>query len=138
MAGIRGRNTKVEVRLRKALFARGLRYRIHVRDLPGRPDVVLPRYRAVVMIHGCFWHGHDCELFRLPGTRTAWWKSKIDRNRERDREVERALRETGWRIAHVFECAIRGKVRRPVEIVAAEVARWIRRESPAQEILVLP
>jgi DNA mismatch endonuclease (patch repair protein) len=69
MAGIRGKNTKPEIALRKALFARGFRYRLHVPNLPGKPDIVLPRYRATVFVNGCFWHGHDCPLFRLPGTR---------------------------------------------------------------------
>ena len=125
MAGIRAKNTKLEVRLRKALFARGFRYRLHAADLPGKPDIVLPRYRAVVSVHGCFWHGHDCELFRLPGTRTAWWKAKIERNRARDQEVADDLRERGWRQANVWECAVRGRGSCTLEEVAEEVAAWL-------------
>ena len=129
MAGIRAKNTKLEVRLRKALFARGFRYRLHANDLPGKPDIVLPRHRAVVFVHGCFWHGHDCELFRLPGTRTDWWKTKIERNRERDREVAADLREKGWRQANVWECAVRGRGRRALEDVAEEVGAWLAEDS---------
>ena len=125
MSGIRAKNTKLEVRLRKALFARGFRYRLHVIDLPGKPDIVLPRYRAVVFVHGCFWHGHDCELFRLPGTRTAWWTAKIERNRQRDQEVAGDLRARGWRQANVWECAVRGRGSRSLEEVAEEVSLWL-------------
>lgn len=125
MSGIRAKNTKLEVRLRKALFARGFRYRLHAASLPGKPDIVFPRYRAVVFVHGCFWHGHDCELFRLPGTRTDWWETKIERNRERDREVTAGLRAQGWRQAKVWECAVRGRGRRTLEDIAAEVGSWL-------------
>ena len=125
MAGIRGKNTKLEIRLRKALFALGFRYRLHSKDLPGKPDIVLPRYRAVAFVHGCFWHGHDCDLFRLPGTRTEWWKAKIERNRKRDQEVAARLRERGWRQANIWECAVRGRGSRTVEDVAQEVALWL-------------
>ncbi len=125
MSGIRGKNTKLEVRLRKALFARGFRYRLHSPHLPGKPDIVLPRYRAVVLVHGCFWHGHDCHLFKVPGTRTEWWMAKIERNRERDREVAQQLRQLGWRHASVWECAVRGRRRRPLDDVAEEVATWL-------------
>ena len=108
MAGIRGRNTRPELVIRKALHARGFRYRLHVAGLPGKPDIVLPRFRAVIFVHGCFWHGHDCPLFRLPATRSEFWEAKISRNRERDREVLGALKTTGWRCLTVWECAIRG------------------------------
>ncbi len=87
MAGIRGRNTKPEIFIRKALHARGFRYRLHPRAVPGVPDFTLPRWRAAVFVHGCFWHGHDCPLFRLPGTRPDFWLAKIERNRARDAEV---------------------------------------------------
>ena len=125
MAGIRGKNTKLEVGLRKALFALGFRYRLHANNLPGKPDIVLPRHRAVVFVHGCFWHGHDCALFRLPGTRTAWWSAKIERNRARDREVAADLRDQGWRQAHIWECALRGPESRSVGAVADEIAAWL-------------
>lgn len=125
MSGIRAKNTKLEVRLRKALFARGFRYRLHATSLPGKPDMALPRYRAVVFVHGCFWHGHDCPLFRLPGTRTDWWRAKIEKNRQRDQQVADALRERGWRQAHIWECAVRGPNSRSAAEVADEIAVWL-------------
>ena len=87
MAGIRSRNTRPELIVRKGLHARGFRYRLHARGLVGRPDMVFRKYGAVIFVHGCFWHGHDCSLFRLPGTRSDFWQKKIGRNRERDSEV---------------------------------------------------
>lgn len=103
MSGIRGKNTKIEVLVRKGLFARGFRYRINDKKLPGKPDIVLSKYKAVIFTHGCFWHGHDCHLFKWPSTRPEWWRSKIDGNRERDNQVRRLLEEAGWRQCHVWE-----------------------------------
>ena len=126
MSGIRGRNTKPELRIRKALHARGFRYRIHQTRLPGKPDIVLPRFRAVVLVHGCFWHGHDCPLFRLPSTRTEFWRDKITRNQARDREVAIALSEAGWRCATAWECSLRGPHRLDFETMIDDVADWLR------------
>lgn len=84
MSGIRGRNTAPELMVRKALHKRGFRFRLHVRDMPGRPDVVLPRHRAVLFVHGCFWHGHDCHYCKLPATRTEFWSNKVEVNRRND------------------------------------------------------
>ena len=126
MSGIRGRNTKPELRIRKALHARGFRYRIHHTRLPGKPDIVLPRFRAVVLVHGCFWHGHDCPLFRLPGTRTEFWHDKITRNRARDREVAVALSDAGWRCATVWECSLRGPLRLDFDSVIDGLGDWLR------------
>ena len=109
MSNIRGKDTKPELLIRHALHAKGLRYRLHVKDIPGRPDMVFPRFRAVVFVHGCFWHGHDCSLFHLPGTRTKYWKEKIEKNRKRDNEVAAMLLDSGWRYLVVWECAIRGR-----------------------------
>lgn len=134
MSGIRAKNTKLEVRLRKALFARGLRYRLHAKHLPGKPDIVFSRHRAVVFVHGCFWHGHDCDLFRLPGTRTEWWNAKILRNQERDHEVASRLAETEWRQANVWECAVRGRNSRTVQEVAEDVAVWLSTRTPTINI----
>ncbi len=125
MSRIRGRDTKPEWLVRRALHAAGLRYRLHVSDLPGRPDLVFPARRAVVFVHGCFWHGHDCPLFRLPATRTAFWAAKIEANRVRDVVAGARLQADGWRVMIVWECALRGRARRPTEGVAQLIQAWL-------------
>ena len=95
MSRIRSKNTKPEMLMRYGLHGRGLRYRLHEAGIPGKPDMVFPKYRAVVFVHGCFWHGHGCSLFKWPKTRAAFWKIKINRNMERDREVLVALKTAG-------------------------------------------
>ena len=108
MAGIGGRNTLPELVLRRTLHARGLRYRLHVRKLPGTPDLVFPRFRAVCFVHGCFWHRHvGCPYATTPTTRPEFWQAKFDSNVERDRRNRLALLEAGWRVAIVWECALR-------------------------------
>lgn len=107
MAGIRGKDTRLEVAIRKRLFAMGFRYRLHVTDLPGKPDLVFPRYHTVVFINGCFWHHHDCNLFRLPGTHTDFWKEKLEGNRRRDMRNIQQLLNQSWRIIILWECAWR-------------------------------
>jgi len=134
MAGIRGKDTKPEIMLRKGLHAAGFRYRLHERTLPGRPDMVFPRHRAVLFAHGCFWHGHDCHLFRWPSTRREFWAAKITRNREVDARSEAALAEAGWRPGVVWECALKGRTRRPLAEVIEACGSWLRRELPALEI----
>ncbi|NWF34441.1 DNA mismatch endonuclease Vsr [Stenotrophomonas sp. SAM-B] len=109
MSRIRGTNTKLEVLVRKALYARGFRYRLGGVGLPGRPDIVLPKYRTVVFVHGCFWHGHNCPLYRLPKTRPEFWADKIGKNRSRDERVVVELESAGWRVLTVWECSLRGK-----------------------------
>lgn len=91
MSGIRGRNTKPEIMIRSLLHHHGFRFRLHVRDLPGKPDIVLPRHHAVIFVHGCFWHGHDCPLFKWPGTRADFWREKIGRNQSNDNLAREAL-----------------------------------------------
>ena len=125
MSRIGPKNTKPEVALRKALFALGYRYRLHRRDLPGKPDIVLPKYRAVILVHGCFWHGHDCHLFRLPSTRTEFWTRKIEGNRERDRKNVDRLRSDNWRVLEVWECAMRGPAQWSLSDLAESVAVWL-------------
>lgn len=111
MSRIRGRDTKPEMIIRRGLHARGLRYRLQDRQLPGRPDLVFPRYHAVIFVHGCFWHGHDCPLFKLPATRKEFWATKIASNRARDARTAFALLKLGWRVANVWECSLRGTSR---------------------------
>jgi len=130
MAGIRSKNTRIEVSLRKALFAQGFRYRINDARLPGKPDIVLPRYRAVVFVHGCFWHGHDCSLFRLPASNTDFWRTKIDTNRARDERACGELAAQGWRVAVIWECAIRGKKEAGVMAVAESLQAWLKIGAP--------
>lgn len=108
MSRIRGTNTKLEVLVRSALHARGFRYRLGGAGLPGKPDIVLPKYGTVVFVHGCFWHGHNCPLYRLPKTRPDFWAAKIESNKARDARVESQLRESGWRVELVWECSLRG------------------------------
>jgi DNA mismatch endonuclease (patch repair protein) len=132
MARIGGRNTKPEVSLRKALFRLGFRYRLHPRDIPGRPDMVFPRWRAAVFVHGCFWHGHDCHLFRWPKGNAEFWQAKISGNVERDRRTLDTLVAQGWRVLIVWECAMRGRHRLPVEAIAQSVADWLASDQPSR------
>ena len=134
MSGIRGKNTKPELQIRHGLHRAGFRYRLHVRDLPGKPDLVLSKYNALIFVHGCFWHGHDCHLFKWPSTRPDFWQSKIVRNREVDAVALRALAETGWRSAVVWECALKGKTRLPLEKVTEFLEKWLRSSSKHLEI----
>lgn len=125
MSGIRGTNTRPELLVRKGLHARGFRYRLHDRHLPGRPDLVFPRYRAVIFVHGCFWHGHDCHLFKWPSTRREFWRRKIEGNREVDALAVKRLRDGDWRVGVVWECALKGKTRLPGDVSTARCANWL-------------
>lgn len=117
MSRIRSRHTKPELLIRRGLHAQGLRYRLHDEKLPGHPDLVFPARRAVILVHGCFWHGHDCSMFKWPATRAAFWRTKITRNRERDQFATEQLLGAGWRVLIVWECALRGASRLPLETV---------------------
>jgi len=130
MSGIRGKNTKPELLIRKGLHARGFRYRIHCKDLPGNPDLCFPKYRAVIFVHGCFWHGHDCHLFRWPKTRPEFWREKIGRNREVDARAMAELAAAGWRVATVWECALKGTGRLALLDLAGAVEGWLQSDCP--------
>ncbi|WP_442593310.1 very short patch repair endonuclease [Parapusillimonas sp. JC17] len=117
MSRIRGRDTKPEMLIRRGLHARGFRYRLQDRSLPGRPDLVFPRYKTVILVHGCFWHGHDCPMFRLPATRSEFWAEKIVANQRRDTIAHEALLSLGWRVLTIWECCLRGKGRIPINKV---------------------
>jgi DNA mismatch endonuclease (patch repair protein) len=106
MAKIRGQNTKPELHVRRALHAAGFRFRLHRKDLPGRPDLVLPKYGSVVFVHGCFWHAHHCQKGRIPATRSEFWREKFEGNKKRDASNVRELRAMGWRVLHVWECEL--------------------------------
>ncbi len=113
MAAIKGKDTKPEMIVRKYLFSRGLRFRVQVRKLPGTPDIVLPKYKTAIFVNGCFWHGHEgCKYFRLPKSNVEFWKEKIERNIERDRESRQALFDLGWKVIRVWECELRNKANR--------------------------
>lgn len=125
MSRIRATDTKPEMIIRRGLHALGVRYRLHDCHLPGTPDLVFPGSRAVIFVHGCFWHGHSCPLFRLPATRTAFWAAKIERNRERDAEAQAALRSESWRVLTVWECALRGRARLPRHQLLGQAYGWV-------------
>lgn len=133
MAGIRGKNTKPEVLLRKALHAQGIRFRLHETNLPGRPDIVFPRFKAVCFVHGCFWHQHPgCKLAATPKTRPEFWQSKFASNAERDIWARDLLLSNGWRVAVVWECAMR---RSDVGIRAAKALKtWLQGGSTCLEL----
>ena len=112
MQHIRGCNTKPEIIVRKYLFAAGFRFRKNVRRLPGTPDIVLRKYKTIIFVNGCFWHGHDnCYLFHLPKTNVEFWKNKIERNKARDARINLELRNMGWNVIQIWECQLRPKYR---------------------------
>lgn len=125
MSRIRAKDTKPELLLRRSLHAIGLRYRIHVRDLHGCPDLVFPRSRSVIFVHGCFWHGHDCPLFKMPATRTEFWSAKVAANQARDIKAVANLIADGWKVMTVWECALRGRARLDIAEVTTQIASWI-------------
>lgn len=125
MSRIRGKNTRPEMTVRRLLHAAGFRYRLHGAGLPGKPDLVLPKYQAVIFVHGCFWHRHNCPLFKWPKTRQEFWHLKITRNVERDVRTEARLHEAGWRVLTVWECALRGKGRLSEPDLVEEMRRWL-------------
>lgn len=125
MAAIHSASTKPELNLRRELWHYGFRYRVNDKRLPGRPDIVLPKYRTVVFVHGCFWHGHKgCKNYTVPKTNTEFWVAKVARNQERDQEVWRKLEAKGWSVIIVWECELKkSKIDETVERVAAEIRR---------------
>lgn len=124
MAAIGGKHTRPEMLVRRALYASGFRYRLHVKTLPGSPDIVLPKYNAVVHVHGCFWHRHEgCRYATTPATRPEFWEAKFTANEVRDERDHRLLAELGWRVAIVWECSLS---RTRVEDTLAELVVWLR------------
>lgn len=129
MSHIRGKNTKPEMIIRSGLHKLGYRFRLHHKKLPGKPDIVLPRYNVIILVNGCFWHGHNCPLFRLPGTRTSFWKKKIEDTRLRDSKNITEYKKLGWRVLVVWECAIRGKDDTELASLINKCDRWIQSTS---------
>ena len=126
MSGIRAKNTHPEIFMRQGLHALGFRFRLHAKDIQGKPDIVLPKFQALIVVHGCFWHGHGCRYFKLPSTRPEFWQAKIESNRAKDeRDVQNHSLE-GWRVLTVWECAIRASMKKAPSLnCVALAAQWL-------------
>ncbi len=137
MSRVKGKDTRQEIEIRKRLFAMGFRYRLHNKELPGKPDIVLSKYKAIIFIHGCFWHAHDCPLFRWPSSQKTFWKKKLAGNKQRDIANVASLKKLGWRILLIWECAYRGTGRnkeKEFDTISAEAAKWLGSKSKYREI----
>ena len=133
MSGIKNKNTKPEIAIRKLLYKRGFRYRLHTPKLPGKPDIVLNKYNAVIFIHGCFWHGHDCRLFKWPKSHPEFWKKKIEYNRHKDQKVMQELKTLGCRICVIWECSIK-YAKTDFFAIIEEISIWLRSDSYYMEL----
>jgi len=134
MAAIKSRDSKAEMIIRRGLHKLGLRFRLHVRGLPGTPDLVFPRHKAAVFVHGCFWHRHDCHFFKWPKTRPEFWQQKISRNVQNDEAAVAKLIASGWRVAVVWECALKGPGRLDGQTTIQSLATWIRSDRVSLEV----
>lgn len=134
MSNIRAANTKPELVARRSLHARGYRYRLHANGFPGKPDLVLPKYRTVIFVHGCFWHRHECRLFKWPSTREAFWRDKLTKNAARDMRNIDALRAAGWRVLVIWECALKGADSARLKAVIDKAERFIVSSSEFLEL----
>lgn len=139
MSQIRSSNTKPEVRLRHILWSQGFRYRVNDKRLPGKPDIVLPKYHSVIFVHGCFWHGHGgCRKYSIPKTNTEFWINKVKRNQERDQEDWRKLEAKGWHVIIVWECELeksryQGTIHRVVADIVENRAQYLQRQKERNE-----
>ena len=137
MSAVQAKNSKLESEIRKSLFAKGFRYRTHVRMLPGTPDIVLPKYNTVIFVHGCFWHYHGCTRSKIPETRREWWKNKLENNRKRDRRNLEELLNRGWRVVTIWECSVRisGTDReKSLDNVCLHIIRFLRSDCASIEL----
>lgn len=135
MSKVGQKATGPEMKLRKALFARGLRYRLNVKKLPGSPDIVLPKYKAAIFVHGCFWHRHEgCKYATMPKSRVEFWTEKFQANIERDRRNVEKLLEMGWRVAIVWECGLKGKDVEKINRTVEDIVRWLNSDRPFIEV----
>lgn len=133
MAGIKGKNTRPELVLRREMHSRGFRYRLHVKSIAGLPDLVFPKYHAAIFIHGCFWHRHEgCRYTTTPSTRPQFWKEKFKRNIRRDETVRAQLLESGWRVVTIWECALRNPLQ--VKSAADLLTAWLESRTAELEI----
>ena len=125
MSRIRGKNTKPEMQIRKFLFSKGFRYLLHDKRLPGKPDIVLSKYKTAIFVHGCFWHGHaDCKYYIVPKTRTEWWVKKIDKNKTNDLVAEINIKMLGWKVINIWECDLkRSKIIQTLENLLLQITK---------------
>jgi len=134
MSGIKGKNTKPELGIRQGLHHLGFRYRLHDSKLPGKPDLVFPKYKAIILINGCFWHQHDCHLFKWPSTRKDFWRKKIVSNKERDQRNIKKYQQSDWKVLVIWECAVKGRTRLPMNEVIQATANWLQFDETDAEI----
>lgn len=134
MSAIRAKDTSPEFKVRKLLHRAGFRFRLHSKALPGSPDLVFAKHRAVVFVHGCFWHGHECNTFRWPKSREEFWHHKIGNNVIRDQQILRELRKSGWRVCLIWECSLRGAGRIEDADLLSSLERWLRSASEFLEL----
>jgi DNA mismatch endonuclease (patch repair protein) len=134
MKAIKSSHTKPEMVFRKVLHANGYRFRLHKTELPGKPDLVLPKHRVAIFVNGCFWHRHGCYLFKWPGTNRKWWENKLNKTAERDAAMHERLIKQGWRVYVVWECSLRGKYRRDLSSVLSEFEVWLHGSESKGEI----
>ena len=134
MSRIRATDTKPELLIRRGLHRRGFRFRLHCKNLPGKPDLVLRKYNAAVFIHGCFWHCHECSLFKWPKRRHDYWRDKLQTNVRRDARVAQELSKSGWRILHIWECSLKGSHRIGIDDVLDRAAEWLQSDQVIGDI----
>ncbi|RUM92356.1 MAG: very short patch repair endonuclease [Thiomicrospira sp.] len=136
MSQVKNKNTNIEIIVRKALFAKGFRYKINDKKLPGSPDIVLPKYRAVIFVNGCFWHGHHCPKGKPPKSNIKYWKDKIIKNQQRDEININQLLNQGWKVAIVWECTLKGKSAFPMKKILLTLENWLKVGSGKIEISI--
>lgn len=134
MSSIRSKNTKPELKIAKSLQERHFCFQAHDKSLPGKPDFVIPKYSAVIFVHGCFWHQHHCHLFKWPSTRPEFWRLKLNRNQFVDRRNERLLKEQGWWVLKIWECALKGKKKMDFDKLMDKVEHWVKFEKRNKSI----
>ena len=133
MASVKNKNTSPELNIRKALFSKGIRYRLHDRKLPGSPDLVFPKYKAVIFIHGCFWHNHNCKHGRLPITNRAFWENKLHGNAKRDQQIVDKLHSLGWRTRVIWLCSLKNKQKFASDGDVDEIINWLMESQRATQ-----
>ena len=134
MSAIRSKHTCPELVVRRGLYGMGLRYRLHFTNLPGTPDLFISKYNVAVFVHGCFWHGHTCHLFKWPSSRADFWREKIEGNQARDRNNFAALKKAGLRVLTIWECSVRGKYRREHDELFGVISDWLESGQPDMQI----